>query len=149
MPMKRTPLKRTAWPRKTQKHEQVESHKDKAQAAIKPVAKINQKPVGSMAATAPILKTERLRDEGYRRKVAALPCIACGIQGYSQAAHVPPDARGVKQGDDLTFPLCCTRPGVNGCHVEYDQFRMFPKREAVAQGHIWAEQTAIQLGRKP
>ena len=28
-----------------------------------------------------------IRSEYYRRYVAALPCIHCGLEGYSQAAH--------------------------------------------------------------
>ena len=147
--MKRTPMKRTGWNKapKEQGSNPAPALNDKTPAAMKPIAKISARSVGSMAGSPPIHKALPVRDEGYRRKVAALPCIACGIEGYSQAAHVPPDAKGMKQSDHLVFPLCCTRPGINGCHVDFDQFRMFPKREAVAQGHIWAEQTAIQLGK--
>lgn len=86
-------------------------------------------------------KDEPVRSEPYRRLVAARACKACGIQGYSQAAHVPPDGRGIKQDDRLTFPLCCTRPGVTGCHVEFDQWRMFPRADAVAMGLRWAADT--------
>lgn len=62
------------------------------------------------------------RNEPYRRYVASKPCFKCGIEGYSQAAH--PNflkALGMKTDDRLVFPLCCTRPGVVGCHVELDQ----------------------------
>lgn len=89
----------------------------------------------------PIPKQEAVRSEPYRRLVAQRPCKACGIVGYSQAAHIPPDAKGMKQDDRLTFALCCTRPGIIGCHVAYDQFRMFPKREAVTVGLAWAADT--------
>ena len=57
----------------------------------------------------PVTKDAPVRSEAYRRAVASLPCIACGIQGYSQAAHLPPEAKGMKQSDLLTFPLCCAR----------------------------------------
>lgn len=33
-------------------------------------------------------KTEILSCEAYRRAVASLPCISCGIHGYSQHAHL-------------------------------------------------------------
>ena len=86
-------------------------------------------------------KTEAVRSEAYRRLVAAMPCKACGIQGYSQAAHLPPDGKGVKQDDRLIFPLCCTRPGVTGCHVEYDQYKLYPHEVAIAIGLKWALET--------
>lgn len=93
-------------------------------------------------------KESAVRSDPYRRLVAGLPCKNCGIQGYSQAAHVPPDGKGIKQDDRLTFPLCCTRPGINGCHVDFDQFRLFPKRQAVLVGHAWAADTRRQIEAK-
>lgn len=86
-------------------------------------------------------KTEAIRSEAYRRLVAAMPCKACGIQGYSQAAHLPPDGKGVKQDDRLIFPLCCTRVGVTGCHADFDQYRMHPHEVAIAIGLNWAIET--------
>ncbi len=90
-------------------------------------------------------KQSAVRSEPYRRLVAALPCQACGIQGYSQAAHVPPDGKGIKQDDREIFALCCTRPGTTGCHVEFDQYRMFPRRHAVIIGRAWAALTRHQV----
>lgn len=90
-------------------------------------------------------KTEAVRSEAYRRLVAAMPCKACGIQGYSQAAHLPPDGKGVKQDDRLIFPLCCTRPGITGCHVDYDQYRMHPHEAAIAIGLAWALETMHEI----
>ena len=86
-------------------------------------------------------KTEAVRSEAYRRLVAAMPCKACGIEGYSQAAHLPPDGKGVKQDDRLIFPLCCTRPSITGCHADYDQYRMFSHEQAMIFGMAWAKQT--------
>lgn len=66
-------------------------------------------------------KAKPVRSESYRRWVATLPCMACGIEGYSQAAH-PNQGRGLGQkASDLDcFPLCCTRPGHMGHHFEHD-----------------------------
>ena len=61
------------------------------------------------------------RSEKYRRYVAAQPCFGCGIEGYSQCAHANGGGMGTKASDADTFPLCCTRPGVRGCHAEFDQ----------------------------
>lgn len=92
-----------------------------------------------------IAKESAVRSEPYRRLVAALPCIACTLQGYSQAAHVPPDGRGLKQDDRQTFPLCATRPGIDGCHVRYDRWQMFPRAQAVEVGLQWAAQTRAAI----
>jgi hypothetical protein len=61
------------------------------------------------------------RSESYRRWVASLPCIACGISGFSQAAH-PNYGRGLGQkSNDLDcFALCSVRPGHMGCHQMHD-----------------------------
>lgn len=88
---------------------------------------IHKKPRGSYGANevnAPQPKREPVRNEAYRRWVATLPCIRCGVIGYSQAAH-PNQGRGLGQKADDTdcFPLCCTRPGILGCHAEFDQLR--------------------------
>jgi len=92
-------------------------------------------------------KSVIVRDKGYLRRVAELPCSWCGIEGYSQAAHVPPEGKGIKQSDYETFPLCCTRPGVIGCHVDYDQYRLMPdSQEARRQGRQWAFSTRERLG---
>jgi hypothetical protein len=59
------------------------------------------------------------------KRVAALPCARCSIEGFSQAAHSnrQEDGKGagIKAHYLATFPLCCTRPGINGCHFEHDQ----------------------------
>ena len=86
-------------------------------------------------------KTEAIRSEPYRRLVAAMPCKACGIQGYSQAAHLPPDGKGVKQDDRLIFALCCDRPGKQGCHPKFDQYKLYPHSVALTVGMAWAMDT--------
>lgn len=70
-------------------------------------------------------KEELVRSEPYRRLVAQLPCIWCGICGYSQHAHLNlGKGMGLKTDDRTGFPLCCSRPGIEGCHVAYDQYRL-------------------------
>lgn len=65
---------------------------------------------------------EPVRDEDYRRLVAALPCVLCGIGGSSQCAHPNAGkAKGLKACDLLTFPLC--HEGANGCHRAWDAYQ--------------------------
>lgn len=90
-------------------------------------------------------KMQIVRSEPYRRLVAALPCIKCGREGYSQAAHVPPSGKSMKQSDLDTFPLCCTRMLEIGCHVEFDQYIMFDSDRAREQGAAWAAQTRARI----
>lgn len=81
------------------------------------------------ASTAPAPKEPKpIRDETYRRLVAALPCFECRVEGFSQAAHPNSDkAKGRKQSDLDCFPLCCTRPGVPGCHAAFDQYKLIER----------------------
>lgn len=105
---------------------------------VRPIARSVYAPV-TVSAARP--KQNAIEHEGYRRLVAAMPCKACGIEGYSQAAHVPPDGKGIKQDDRLTFALCCVRPGIPGCHQDFDQYRMFSSAEARIVGRMWAAET--------
>lgn len=76
-------------------------------------------------------KTKPPRDGKYLRLIAAMPCFWCGIDGYSQAAHsnLAKHGKGASQkaSDYATFPLCCERPGVRGCHTLFDQNIITPK----------------------
>lgn len=69
-------------------------------------------------------KTNYVRSEAYRRYVASQPCLGCGIEGHSQAAH-PNSAkygkgRSIKAGDQFCFPLCAPHFGLMGCHYMHD-----------------------------
>lgn len=99
----------------------------------------------STAPAAQVEKAAPVRSQAYLRVVASLPCIACGIQGHSQAAHLPPEAKGMKQSDLLAFPLCCVRVGVPGCHQDYDNYRLFPKAAAMTVGRAWANDTQRRI----
>lgn len=90
-------------------------------------------------------KENAIECEAYRRLVALLPCKNCGLSDYSQAAHVPPDGKAIKRDDRLTFPLCATRFMRTGCHVEFDQYRLFPHDKAVEVGMQWARETRQRI----
>lgn len=95
-------------------------------------------------------KEEIYRSEPYRRAVAALPCINCHIEGYSQAAHPPPTAKGRKECDRLIFPLCCPHPGaggelVPGCHADFDQYRLVPASDVRTLAASWGAQTRKEI----
>lgn len=84
----------------------------------------------------------------YRMAVASLPCAHCGIVGYSQHAHENyGKGAGLKVDDRRAMPLCCTRPGEEGCHVKFDQYRLLPGgREAHrAAGKQWSAQTRARI----
>ena len=66
-------------------------------------------------------KTRIVRSERYRRWVASLPCIACGVEGFSQAAHANHGkGMGMKTCDTHTFALCAPHWGLIGCHQQHD-----------------------------
>jgi hypothetical protein len=72
---------------------------------------------GPARATVAVPKLRPVRDEAYRRAVAALPCAHCGVVGFSQAAHGD-QGKGlaIKASDDTCYPACGPRPGIPGCH---------------------------------
>ena len=91
-------------------------------------------------------KENAIYSEPYRRLVAAMPCINCHIESYSQAAHPPPTAKGRKEDDRSTFPLCCIHPGasgqlVPGCHADFDQYRLVPAVDMRSVAGHWATET--------
>lgn len=66
-------------------------------------------------------KPRRVRSESYRRWVASLPCIACRVEGFSQAAHANyGKGLALKACDLQTFPLCAPHWGMVGCHQMHD-----------------------------
>ncbi len=100
-----------------------------------------------------VVKDAPVRHEGYRRLVAALPCIICGIEGYSQAAHGSQGkGMGLKASDMELFPACAPRPGVVGCHAALDQGAMYTKEQRRRLELRWAAETRatiINLGLWP
>lgn len=147
---RRTPLARTPLKRKNNteniKSKAAQSHAQQAPVAIiSIVTKPTRIAPFSTEFRGSIPKSQPVRSEAYRRAVASLACFACGIQGRSQAAHLPPEGKGLKQCDLLTFPLCCVRVGIPGCHQDYDQYRMFNKRDAVIVGRAWAADTQRKI----
>jgi len=96
---------------------------------------------------APVAKEQTIQCEAYRKLVAALPCIHCGLHGYSQAAHPNTDKAGGKKliDDRLCFPLCTVHPVgadfVRGCHERFDQGALFTKEARRELEPAWGAQT--------
>ncbi len=84
-------------------------------------------------------KCNPVRSKKWRQYVASLPCVGCGIEGYSQAAHVRGLGLGIKASDHECVPLCCARPGVPGCHAEYDSTRTVPDKSRTETGFLLRE----------
>jgi hypothetical protein len=141
--MRSTPLRRTAFKAKPKAWAQPERAPRTVPTVVPGMFRLAQ-PV--VLTAAPKAKREPIRDEHYRRLVAALPCARCGIHGFSQAAHPNEGkAKGAKADDTLCFPLCCTRPGVPGCHVDFDQYRLGTRAESIEMGRAWGAETAEQI----
>lgn len=137
-------MKRTGFKPRSPRREQRDPDRVRSVPKVSAGAWRAPRAVDAMPA-AQVRKAAPVRNEAYRRAVASLPCIACGIQGYSQAAHLPPEAKGMKQSDLLTFPLCCARVGIPGCHQDYDQYRLFPRAAAMTVGRAWAADTQRRI----
>lgn len=75
-------------------------------------------------------KVRTFRSEDLRRLVVKLPCMKCGIEGYTQAAHMNlGKGGGIKASDAALAALCSDRPGIPGCHALLDQGGKLPKAE--------------------
>ena len=93
-----------------------------------------------------------VRSESYRRWVSTLPCIVCGLVGFSQCAH-PNSGRGLGQkASDLDcFALCCTRGGFPGHHWEHDnlfEMTLEERREREKRYTAQTQQLAREVGRQ-
>jgi hypothetical protein len=87
---------------------------------------------------------EPVRDEDYRRLVAALPCSFCKIEGASQAAHGNRGkGLGLKTCDLTTFPAC--HEGAKGCHAKFDRYGFGPADEQAAIAQTMAGRTRLAL----
>ncbi|PIG09522.1 hypothetical protein [Comamonas sp. 26] len=99
-------------------HERAQRQLDSARATVGMLtANVSMAPrPGTTGIT--VLKEKVVESEPYRRLVAELPCLWCGVEGYSQHAHLNLGKGFGMETDDRTgFPLCCSRPGIEGCHV--------------------------------
>lgn len=147
--LNRTPMKRAGWSTQTKTPDREQRLEARAQAAIKNAASMRKTavsgPVGSVLAN-PITKAHPVRNEAYRRAVASLPCVICGVPGYSQAAHGSAGkGMGLKACDLTLFPACCDRPDVLGCHSQLDQGAMFKKAVRHELEPVWATDTQSRI----
>ena len=152
--MRHTPLKRTGFraqrraPGPDTRDARIAERAARTMAAAQPADRAVAMAPVLAPASAPIEKERPLRSERYRRAVASLPCAWCGIEGYSQHAHEN-DGKGarLKVDDRRAMPLCCARPGIEGCHIEYDQYRLIPggRPAHIELGHTLAARTRARL----
>ncbi len=128
--------------------EQMKKLQDRRQALIPQASAAIFSVVDAQAVPATIAKEELLRSEPYRRLVAAMPCKACDIQGYSQHAHENMGkGLGLKVDDRRGFALCTVVPGRVGCHELFDQYQLVEGgREAHRLlGEHWAAETRKEI----
>jgi hypothetical protein len=106
---------------------------------------------GQLARKTPMVKRNRKRkakrfvsDFGGAEYVAfikSLPCAICGVQGFSEAAHVR--SRGAGGKADSLVPLCGTRINAFGCHAFFDlrnpTVRAHKERLTVLAAELYAE----------
>ena len=139
------PLKRTGFRPRAPRREQRDPDRVRATPTVTPEAFRVPGPVAS-APAARVEKSAPVRSEALRRAVASLPCVICGMPGYSQAAHGSEGkGMGIKACDLTLFPACCDRPGVQGCHAKLDQGALFTKAVRRELEPVWAADTRRKL----
>lgn len=88
-------------------------------------------------------KIPAFRSVDLRMAVAKLPCVRCGIEGHTQAAHIGGLAQGkgarIKVPDTHIAALCGPRIGVPGCHSLIG--------DGKEEGWQWVALTYIELTR--
>lgn len=141
-----TPLKRTPFKRKNST-ENIQSKAAQSHAQQAPVAIISivTKPTRiapfSTEFRGGIPKSQPVRSEAYRRAVASLPCVICGIAGQSQAAHgsgagtAVCKGMGIKSCDLTCAPFCVPH------HQQLDQGALFSKAVRHQLEPAWAADT--------
>ena len=152
--MRRTPLKRAGFKPRTPLHKSVPNREqalmERARAAMKNVAP-RAAVMGGACTGVAVPKAAPVRSEAYRRAVASLPCIACGVPGHSQCAHSNSGkGAGIKASDLDSFPLCTVHPGadgrlVQGCHENFDQGALFAKAVRRELEPVWAADTQRRI----
>ena len=74
-------------------------------------------------------KFNYVRDKAHLKRVAALPCQLCGLEGQTQAAHSNQakhgKGRGLKASDEFTAALCQKH------HAEIDQGSILTKQQRI------------------
>ena len=129
---RRTPIKSAGFKSRAPSSEQRDPDRVRSVPAVTPGAFRAPQPVATTS-TEPVTKDAPVRSEAYRRAVASLPCINCGVPDHSQCAHSNSGkGAGIKASDLDSFPLCTVHPGpdgtlVQGCHENFDQGALFTK----------------------
>ena len=149
--MRSAPLKRTSLRPRAPRSEQLrDPDRLRSVPTVTPGAFRVPEPVASVPA-APVEKSAPVRSEAYRRAVASLPCINCGVPGHSQCAHSNSGkGAGIKASDLDSFPLCTVHPGadgrlVQGCHENFDQGALFAKAVRRELEPVWAADTQRRI----
>ena len=143
--MKRTGFKPRAQHREQRDPDRVRSVPTVAPGAFRAPEPVSEAPAAQVAKAAPV------RNEAYRRAVASLPCINCGVPGHSQCAHSNSGkGAGIKASDLDSFPLCTVHPGADGrllqgCHKNFDQGDLFPKAVRRELEPVWAADTQRKI----
>ena len=153
--MRRTPITRSPFKRKNNteniQSKTAQSHAQQAPVAIISIVKMlttnaHPAPPPASAFRGSIPKSQPVRNEAYRRAVASLPCVICGIAGQSQAAHgsgagtAACKGMGLKSCDLTCFPACALR-----CHPALDQGALFSKAVRHQLEPAWAADTQRKI----
>lgn len=138
-------MKRTGFRPRAPRREQRDPDRVRSMPTVTPGAFRVPEPVNN-APAARVEKSAPVRNEAYRRLVAAMPCVICGMVGYGQAAHGSAGkGMGIKASDLELFCLCADRPGVRGCHGLLDQGALFTKAVRRELEPVWAADTQRRI----
>ena len=85
-------------------------------------------------------KPQTFRSEAFRRAVASLPCVKCGRENNTQAAHENQGKGGaIKASDACLMALCVL------CHREIDQGGRYTKDERRVLETVLVKRTLVAM----
>jgi hypothetical protein len=142
--MKRTPIQRSAWPRRGQ------PEKETVPQRVKPVARPLERPVRyATPANEPVFaqpKEDVIKHEGYKRLVRQLPCAHCGIEGFTQFCHSDEgNGIGIKTDCRGGWPGCGPHGDSAGCHHLIGSTGTFTREERRELESFYAAQTRAAI----
>ncbi|KVO11732.1 DUF968 domain-containing protein [Burkholderia ubonensis] len=85
-------------------------------------------------------KPRTFRSEAFRRAVASLPCVKCGRENLTQAAHENQGKGGAIKASDACLMALCVK-----CHSEIDQGGRFTKEERRVLETVLVKQTLVAM----
>lgn len=109
---------------------------------VRPLHRAVMATAADFGGCAPVLKENAIQHEGYMALVRKLPCMRCGIVGFTQFCHAD-SGKGMAIKTDCRrgWPGCGPRPLTPGCHWIVGMTATYTKEQATALENEYGART--------